>query len=478
MTSPDFTEYVDLTLNDVQPPSIYAGAVTYAKTALPEFQPRQGTVEDALLQAMSYVAGQVTGAINRLPDGLMEGLLRLFGFERDESSFATGSVIFTAIDSSGVVIQAGTRVAFTETNDLETIQHVFVTDEQVTISAGSTVSTAVPVTAVASGPKPSITSGDPLTLLTASNRLLSAEFSGTLTQGTESETDEEYFNRGATFLASLSQSLATGDQVTNYLLTNYSSVVRAKTFDLTKIAVAAGVQLYESSSGASVGASLSIDPATAMDPVPQTGDIVRIYGASDDKFNGLFAVTSIGTNVIFIPNTTIGASLTESLTDSFVVELLQPLDLGVEYPGHAITVVSNAGGAAVSEAEQATIAADVDDRTIAGLIYQVTNAPIVSVGINVNIKVIADYDQLAVRDAVDIAVTDFVSPDNWEWLTRIRRNSVLSKASQVEGVDYVDDVVLSLDAGEILAVKDNVSGDIVFNISGVLPSASVTVAAI
>ena len=478
MTSPDFSEYVDLTINDVQPPAIYAGAVNYARTVLPEFQPRQGTVEDALLQAMSFVAGQVTGAINRLPNGLMEGLLRLFGFEREESSFATGSVVFTAIDSSGVIIPAGTRVSFTEISDTESIQHVFATDDQVVISAGNTVSAAVPITAVLPGPKPSIINNDAMTLLTASNRLLSAAFSGALSQGEESETDAEYFARGATFLASLSQGLTTGEQITNYVLTSYSSVTRAKTFDLSKISVADGVQLYESGSGASVGASLSVDPATGISPVPQVGDIIRIYGVSDSKFNGLFPVVALGTNVIFIPNTSIGASVGESLTDSYVIEVLQPLEQSVDYPGYAVTVVSNAAGQAVNESEVSTIKTNVSAKTIAGLIYQVTNAPILAVTVSVTIKVLSDYDQLAVRDAVDIAISDYISPDYWDWSTRIRRNSVLSRASQVEGVDYVDDVVITLAAGEILASKDNITGDIVFNISGVLPSSTVTVGAI
>ena len=52
MASPDFSEYIDLTINDLQPPDIYSLAREYALVSLPEFNPRTGTVEDAVLQAM------------------------------------------------------------------------------------------------------------------------------------------------------------------------------------------------------------------------------------------------------------------------------------------------------------------------------------------------------------------------------------------------------------------------------------------
>ena len=79
MASPDFSNYIDLTVNDKQPDEIYNDAIDYAKIALPEFSPRSGTVEDAVLQSTAYMAGVTSGSINRLPNGLMEGIMRLIG---------------------------------------------------------------------------------------------------------------------------------------------------------------------------------------------------------------------------------------------------------------------------------------------------------------------------------------------------------------------------------------------------------------
>ena len=138
MASPDFSEYIDLTVNDLQPSDIYSLAREYALIALPEFNPRTGTVEDAMLQAMSYVSGVVTGAINRLPNSLIEGMLRVMGFYRLESTFASGAVIFSAIDNSGLTIPAGTQVGYTEITDDQSILHIFETTASVTIDAGDT----------------------------------------------------------------------------------------------------------------------------------------------------------------------------------------------------------------------------------------------------------------------------------------------------------------------------------------------------
>ena len=107
MPSPDFSDYINLTIFDVEPIDIYNEAVDYAKTSLPEFEPRVGTVENAILEAVSYSTAVLANTINRIPDGLMEGILSLMGFTRNESTFATGRVKFTTFDDLGdLLLQA------------------------------------------------------------------------------------------------------------------------------------------------------------------------------------------------------------------------------------------------------------------------------------------------------------------------------------------------------------------------------------
>jgi hypothetical protein len=97
MPSPDFSQYIDLRVNDKQPDEIYNEAVDYARLALPEFSPRAGTVEDALLEATSLIAAVNLSNINRLPDGLMEGILKYVGIDRKEATFGNVVLNFVAL---------------------------------------------------------------------------------------------------------------------------------------------------------------------------------------------------------------------------------------------------------------------------------------------------------------------------------------------------------------------------------------------
>ncbi|MBM4210606.1 MAG: hypothetical protein FJ187_08665, partial [Gammaproteobacteria bacterium] len=63
MPSPDFSQYVDLTDFDVQPGDLYLDALEYARTSIPEFDPRPGTLEDAIMQAGAYVGAGTIGSV-------------------------------------------------------------------------------------------------------------------------------------------------------------------------------------------------------------------------------------------------------------------------------------------------------------------------------------------------------------------------------------------------------------------------------
>ena len=479
MASPDFKDYVDLTINDVQPADIYSAAVTYAQTSLPEFSPRQGTVEDAILQAMSYVSGVMTGAINRLPNGLMEGVLRLIGLTRSEATFATGNVIFTAIDTAGATIPAGTQVSYLETVDGVSTQHIFATTESATIAEGSDTSSAIPVVAQSAGQKPYIASGTSLIILVASNRLLSCATSGALTQGVTGESDEDFFNRGATYLASLSEALVTPTQITNYTTATYTDVHRAKTYNNTLIDHSDGVTIFESSG--SLGASITADPNSDFSAIPTAGDRFIIHDATDAKFNGEFEVTSVGTSpdrVIYFSNS-VGASTSEVYSGGYHLDILEGLATSrTAIGGETVTVVAGEEGAALTAADKATIQSDIEERLIAGLNYYVMNAMLVNIEVSITISVLPGFDELTVRTAVDTAITEYLSPDAWDWSTRVRVNSILSRASQVNGVDYVSGATIALDAGESKASIDGTTGDCIFTYDGSLPVASVSVGSI
>lgn len=111
----DFSRYVDLTAYDADPTDIYLGALRLARLTLPEFQLRQGTVEDALFQACAYMQSLNVAAINRVPNRLMEGIARIIGITRVEGTRAKVNVTLTLneIPEEGYPLKITKSRAFT-----------------------------------------------------------------------------------------------------------------------------------------------------------------------------------------------------------------------------------------------------------------------------------------------------------------------------------------------------------------------------
>jgi hypothetical protein len=147
MASPNFSDYVDLTINDKSITDVYNDAVEYAQTAMPEFTPRVGTVENALLEAVSHTTGSLIAAINRLPDGLMEGILNLMGFSRIEATPSTGTVEIELSVNTGATISAGTVFSYDVYDASGALtQYLYESINDITIASGDTTG-SVSVTA-------------------------------------------------------------------------------------------------------------------------------------------------------------------------------------------------------------------------------------------------------------------------------------------------------------------------------------------
>ena len=500
MASPDFSEYIDLTINDLQPPDIYSLAREYALVSLPEFNPRTGTVEDAVLQAMSYVSGIVTGAINRLPNSLIEGMIRVMGFYRLESTFASGSVIFSAIDTSGLTIPAGTQVGYTEISEDASILHIFETTVSVTIPVGSYISASTQIKAVDSGVKPVIADGTVLTILSPIVKLIDAEFDGTLTQGEETENDDDYFSRARTYLGSLSRSLATASQTTDYILTNYLDTYRVATYDLTRIIKLEADSLgkvssvgtlrssftntgtgYHAISYSSVGRYIYTLP-TASIPDMLIGSTIRVRNTGITDYEKYWALsTNPGTTGTVTADAVYSGVATTILTTptySPEVELLDTVSFSASSQTGAITIfVSDSAGGSLTAEQKGSIVSDVSSRSIAGLSIYITDVILANITLSANIKVLEGYSSPEVRDAVDAFLTDYLSPSQYPFTTQIRKNQLIADVAKISGVDYVDSLTMSVnaDSSQLASVS---SGDIVFNFKGTLPVTSVTVGSI
>jgi hypothetical protein len=239
----DFSEYVYLVPFDVSPTAVYLDSIEYAKIALPEFQPRQGTPEDAILQAVSYISALNISAINRLPDRLMAGLVGMMGVEINDGSQAVIDVEFTCIDYDGTIVPQGTIVRYDYEFLGEQRSIYFETIEEGTIAAVVYTGTqALPTVTVEAraidvGATLPIPVGTVLEIDTPTSSIVSATVDDFVSNGTSPETTEEFLNRAVQFLGSLSSSFARASQIDGHVLSTFASTVsRCKAYDLTNSA--------------------------------------------------------------------------------------------------------------------------------------------------------------------------------------------------------------------------------------------------
>lgn len=239
----DFSEYVYLVPFDVSPTDVYLDSIEYAKIALPEFQPRQGTPEDAILQAVSYISALNISAINRLPDRLMAGLVGMMGVEVNDGTQAVIDVEFTCIDYDGTVVPQGTIVRYDYEFLGEQKSVYFETIEEGTIALvvytgiESLPTVTVEARAIDVGATLPIAVGTALEIDTPTSSIMGATVDAFVSNGTSPETTEQFLNRAVQFLGSLSSSFARASQIDGYVLSTFASIVsRCKAYDLTNSA--------------------------------------------------------------------------------------------------------------------------------------------------------------------------------------------------------------------------------------------------
>lgn len=236
----DFSNYVYLVPYDVSPTSVYLDAIDYAKLSLPEFQPRQGTPEDAILQAVSYISALNMSAINRLPDRLMSGLVGMMGVEIDDGEKAIADVTFTAIDFEGTTVPQGTLVRYDYEFLGEQRSVYFQTVEEGVIDPVNPEDPLPTVTveaeAIDVGVILPIQNNTELTIDTPTSNVISAVLDTLVNNGKNPETSDEFLTRAVAFLGSLSSSFARASQIEGYILSDFiSTVSRCKVFDLTNV---------------------------------------------------------------------------------------------------------------------------------------------------------------------------------------------------------------------------------------------------
>ena len=492
MPSPDFSQYIDLRVNDKQPDEIYDEAVDYARLALPEFSPRAGTVEDALLQASSLIAAVNLSNINRLPDGLMEGILKYVGIDRREATF--GEVVLDfELAEAGLSIAKDTVVVFETTDGDILVQYPFSTNFLVVDEAGS-ASASITARSLVAGVLPNIPPGTELTLGESSNDIISVQTSGLVTQGARAETEVEYFNRGTTFLESMSSTLSTALQVEKYILSNYQDVHRCKVYDLTKVAHFEADD--DALNGYKAGTLATIN--TSSNFISTANEVASsLFLIISDDFHGetallgtiptgVYAGASAGSSSVVYTDV-VSASGFYGPIDVISMTSIEVGNQG-DSPGHFMIALCDSVGNPISDATKISIQEDISNKITAGLSFFIMDAYPADINMTVTISVSSGSNEAEVAQSLSEELESYVSLANWpDWNTTLRIFDIVVRASSVNGVAYVFSVVPTIPTYESGVVRANnqqlftVVNDgtnlIGYNINhlGVLPRATVQV---
>jgi hypothetical protein len=239
----DFSDYVDLIPYDLSPTDVYLGAIQLGRIALPEFELRQGTPDDAMLQAFSYITALNVGAINRLPPRLMEGIVSLMGLSRDGGLRATVSANITLNGYDRFVLPIGSVFTHTQTSSTGSVVTQYETLEPVAVEASEAEdeqgnenpfpTETILLAASYVGVVPSVIVGDVMQSQTIVVDVDTVLADPNFVNGANPEDPAYYLTRARTYLQSLSANTSTARQIEAFILTGYNYIRRCKAYDLT-----------------------------------------------------------------------------------------------------------------------------------------------------------------------------------------------------------------------------------------------------
>lgn len=388
-TSPDWSEYVDLTVYDQDATELFNESIDYAIDALPEWNPQGGNIEVVLLEAIATQATNVATAANRVPGAVMETLLQLYDIERSDGVKATTTIDVVMINTSGYVVPASSYFAYFPAGNGQPL--VYELDEDITIAAGGTTGSGT-ATAVEVGPEYNEPSaGSTLQILSSMPYLLSSTLQTQPVDGEDPETDDEYFTRAATILRSYSAALTTATQIEAWVLVNYpNDVYRCNVYDRRR----------------------------KSDRDTTSGTF--------DYHDGFALVTVAGLNATIVDTSDV------------------PLTIG----------------------QLDEISTELDSKTNIGLVTELVNAELVDINIEITVMPFLGYTTAQVQTAIDNAFDEYLSPNNWDWSDTVRETEIIALVDNVEGVDYVDQVVSVTTTSPNATVTGN---DLAFHLLGSLP---------
>jgi hypothetical protein len=251
--------------------------------------------------------------------------------------------------------------------------------------------------------------------------------------------------------------------VDSYLLTNYPGIItRAKTFDLTNGNTDSGNITNKRTSGV-IKTFLNTNLATIETEAPHlfiVGDVVEldIFNSSvSATFNGEHTITqSSDTTFSFVK--VAGNSASTVVTGSAYA--------GQDVSGY-VTVVAYGNNTELTSPQKTGILSEVRAKSVAGLSIELIDPTLVTLEISGSMTLNEQYEQTALRQAIEDALVEFLSPASFSFnFDRIRQSQIIALISNIPGVIYVESLTLTPTGNGWLPKHDN---DILFRDKGSLP---------
>jgi uncharacterized phage protein gp47/JayE len=164
------------------------------RAAIPGWEPSDAQFDTVLLRAFAQIAAEIRDVASDVPAAVFRAFgASLMNLPPQEATRAVGATTWTAIDTAGYTIPAGTLIGIPAAGDDLVI---FEVDQEVTISPGQSATSAgaVPIVAVDAGASGSGLLATPV-LVDALDWINTIALTSTTTGGVDAEEDTDYLDR-------------------------------------------------------------------------------------------------------------------------------------------------------------------------------------------------------------------------------------------------------------------------------------------
>lgn len=246
-------------------PDLVGAAIEHLRTVMPQWTPRAGNTEVALIEAFAVMLAPEILALQMVPGAVVEQLVGLHGVTRSRGSAAEALVRVHVTSSAPIqTVPAGTllRLQLSETGeatDLETVEPLEILTAEA--SSGVVLARATDLGDIGNGTP----EGTPLDVLSLLPHVESAELAGPLSGGAGPEGDASFMTRAAAVLGRQTSTLVLPEHF-QLAAESTEGVTRARVLDLTDparpgVEAAGHVTVAASGSG---GAALPAEDAEAL----------------------------------------------------------------------------------------------------------------------------------------------------------------------------------------------------------------------